>query len=358
MMLQKPEIPIIEEMIRLIFHNFKIKKSRHKLPKKTIQKILFKLNKSLPENDSVKNSIPFYWFLEGPYSEVIDQTISMMKNKQILLNTDDRYELYKYNPNLQDRRFIDHLECDFEKIRKTISDIVNNTSKFSNLLLVKEVYAESPILFYPSYKTDFLSHFESYCDHHINNTTSCNIFTEPILLSELKRSILTIPPNPIFTDFKILFLKFCQTVEKTFEVKNKKEPKYTIVLKSLKILSKDIWNTFAYGARILEHDEYYLDKIPDWKSMFSDKIKILDASIITMMQIIETNLGIKQNVYGLDDKCSEDQEFRMHLARSIGLDNLPEYDPNSFNRLTGIIASRIKCDEFDPVEIIRDIRRD
>ena len=345
-------------MIRIIFHNFKTKKSQHKLPKKTLQKILFKLNKSLPENDSVKNAIPFYWFLEGPYSEVIDQTICMMKDKQILLNADDRYELYKYNSDLQDRRFINHQEYDFEKIRKAIYDIVNNTSKFSNLLLVKEGYAESPILFYPSYKTDFLSHFESYCDHYIRNTTSYSIFTEPVLLSELKQSIFAIPPNPIFTDFKILFLKFVQTVEKTFEFKNKKDPRYTIVLESLKSLSREIWNTFAYGARILEHDEYYLDKIPDWENMFSDKIRILDSAITTVIQITETNLGIKLNVGGLDDKCPEDQEFRMHLARSIGLDNLPEYDPDSFDRLTGIISNRIKCDEFDPVEIIRDIRRD
>lgn len=358
MTLQEPEIPIVEEMIRIIFHNFRTKKSQHKLPKKTIQKILFKVGKSLPENHSVKNSIPFYWFLEGPYSKVIDQTIGRMKDRQILLNVDETYEMYRYNHDLQDRRLVDHQESNFEEIRKAISDIVNSTPKFSNLQLVNEVYAESPLLFYPTYKTDFLSHFESYCDHHIRDTVSGSIFTKSVLLTELNQSILTIPTDSIFADFKILFLKFVQIVEKTLEFKDKKDPRYVVVLESLKDLSREVWNTFAYGARILEHDEYYLDKVQHWERMFSDKIKILDASITTMIQTTKAELDIRLDADGPNNKCSENEEFRKRLARSIGMNGLPEYDPDSFDKLTGLISHIFKDEEFDTVEIIRNIRRD
>ena len=358
MTLQKPEIPIVEEMIRIIFHNFSTKKSQLKLTKKTIQKILFKASKSLPENNSVKKFIPFYWFLEGPYSEVIDETIGRMKAKHVLLNADETYELYKYDPDLQGRRLIDHQEFAFEEVRKSISSVVDSTFRFSNLQLVKEVYAESPILFYPSYKVGFLPHFESYCDHHIRDDASQNIFTESVLLSELKQSILTIPPNPTLADFKTLFLKFCQTVEKAFEFKTKKDSRYVTVLKSLKGLSEEMWNTFAYGARILEHDAYYQYKVPHWEKMFSDKTKILGASVITMMQVADTELDIQLNSGNLDDKSPEDQEFRTYLARSIGINDLPEYDPRSFDRLTGMISHVFKNKEFDAVEIIRGMRSD
>lgn len=357
-MSQEPNIQVVKEMIKIIFKNFETKKSQHKLTKKTIQKILFQVSKSLPENHPIRNSIPFYWFLEGPYSEIIAQTIDSMNGEQILSKDDSQYELYTCNSDFKHKRLINHQEYGFEKIRKIISDEVDNTHGFSNQPLVKTVYEKSPILFYPLYKFDFLTNFDSYCNHHIDNSPVIDTFPESNLLSKLEQSALAIPPNPIFADFKILFFQFSKIVEKTLEFKEKKDPIYGRALENLRELPRVTWMAFAYGARILEHDAYYQNKVSGWKAMFSDKIKILNDSITSITQIMENTLNIQLNTDESDGKSPENQEFRMHLARSIGMDKPPEYDPDSFDRLAGIISDKIGNTEFDAVEVIRDIRRD
>jgi hypothetical protein len=55
-------------------------------------------------------------------------------------------------------------------------------------------------------------------------------------------------------------------------------------------------------------------------------------------------------------KASEDKEFRLQLAKSIGLTTLPEYDSEAFTRLSGIIVSKIKDKKFNSVEVIKEIR--
>ncbi|MCY4490295.1 MAG: hypothetical protein OXC46_02395, partial [Thaumarchaeota archaeon] len=299
--LQEYDISVIKEMIRLIFDNFRTKKSQHKIPKKTIHKILFNVGKSLPEDNPVKSTIPFYWYLDGPFSETIDHTIRQMKKEKIILLNDGKYELYTYNTNLQHKRFFDHQENNFDKIRNVISSNVSGIGGFSNLYLVRDVYDDSPILFYPNYKAQFLTHFESYCKYRTTNNLD-NHITEESLILELGRSVLSIPLTPTFSDFKILFLKFEDVIKKTFEYKNKKNSKYAIALKNLNGYSKEIWVTFAHGARILKHDSYYQDQIAKWEYEFLRKTETLNESMFTTIEIVEKNLEIQINSDYTQDK--------------------------------------------------------
>lgn len=51
-----------------------------------------------------------------------------------------------------------------------------------------------------------------------------------------------------------------------------------------------------------------------------------------------------------------DEYFRQKLAKSIGLDVVPKLDPKAFERLTGIISSKIKTEDFDSVELVKAVR--
>lgn len=51
-----------------------------------------------------------------------------------------------------------------------------------------------------------------------------------------------------------------------------------------------------------------------------------------------------------------DDYFRQKLAKSIGLDTVPKLDPKAFERLTGIISSKIKTKDFDSVELVKAVR--
>ena len=223
--------------------------------------------------------------------------------------------------------------------------------------LVCGIYDGVPILFYPTYKDMFLIHFEAYCKHHSTNIAN-NPINKDTLILELEHAGLSIPLIPIFSDFKMSFLKFEHILKKTLQYKNKKNPKYTIVLKNLKKLAENIWITFAYGVRIMKHVPFYQGCVPDWEHEFSLKIKTLNESMLTAIGIVEKNLEIQINSDYTQDKSPEDMIFRAKLAKSIGMDDLPEYDPHAFDRITGIAATQINDTEFDSVEAVRDIRND
>jgi hypothetical protein len=354
--LNDAELLIIKELIRKIFENFNDTKNNVKLPKKTIQKILFRLNKKLPSDSHIKNAIPFYWFLAGPYSEKIDMGVSIMKSEQLLLDDDSIYELYKFNPDSLHHRFLDHNNTDLQKAREIISNEIKQIRGFSNLQLIKEVYEDAPLLFYPSYKSRFLVHFESFCNYHLEQNEDLQIlFSVDDILESLEKTKLSLPTDPIFEKFNEIYKEFVIMITKVLDYDKKNDSEFLTVLQPLANLANMIWNVFAHGARILEHDDFYQSKIQLWNKMFNDQTTQLEENMSKISALVTNVLHItlheKHQVRSVEDK-----EFRQKLARSLGMDKIPDYDPKSFDRLTGIIAAKIKTKNFDSVELVREAR--
>lgn len=51
-----------------------------------------------------------------------------------------------------------------------------------------------------------------------------------------------------------------------------------------------------------------------------------------------------------------DDEFRKKLAESIGLKEVPSLDPESFERIKGILDKKIETEDFDSVELVKEVR--
>ena len=51
-----------------------------------------------------------------------------------------------------------------------------------------------------------------------------------------------------------------------------------------------------------------------------------------------------------------DGDVRLTLAKSVGLNAIPEHDPNSLEKLSGVISSNIKTEDFDSTELVKAVR--
>lgn len=51
-----------------------------------------------------------------------------------------------------------------------------------------------------------------------------------------------------------------------------------------------------------------------------------------------------------------DYYFREKLSKSIGLENVPDLDPKSFDRIQGILSEEIGTEHFDSEELVREVR--
>ena len=66
-------------------------------------------------------------------------------------------------------------------------------------------------------------------------------------------------------------------------------------------------------------------------------------------EMIQVSPPADQHVFG-------DMEFRKQLAKSIGLDEVPDLDPRSFDRIRGLWSKQMGTEGFDAVEAVREVR--
>lgn len=84
--------------------------------------------------------------------------------------------------------------------------------------------------------------------------------------------------NSLYSNFKRTYFDF-ETAFYRIIKWNKKEsdPEFQELMKQSLELSYQIWDTFAYGARIIKHDSIYESKVDEWKTMFNDKVGDLSS---------------------------------------------------------------------------------
>lgn len=75
------------------------------------------------------------------------------------------------------------------------------------------------------------------------------------------------------------------------------------------------------------------------------------------MDQIQTEFsGMAHTPTPADQHVLRDMDFRKELAKSIGLESVPDLDPRSFDRIKGLWSKRIGAEPFDAVEAVRDVR--
>ena len=101
------------------------------------------------------------------------------------------------------------------------------------------------------------------------------------MVNILNVATASLPFYSLFAEFKQAYFDFevaCTRIIKWRENENEKQ--YGELITNVCNLSYDIWNTFAYGARIMKHDKIYKSMIPEWKYKFDEQVIILSSIAI------------------------------------------------------------------------------
>ena len=86
---------IVQEMIRTAVQALPGKRRNKQVTKKQILKVLFRAKEMLPDENPVKDCLAFYWYLEGPFSEIIHSNIESLAARGVLRRgKTDRAETY------------------------------------------------------------------------------------------------------------------------------------------------------------------------------------------------------------------------------------------------------------------------
>ncbi len=228
-------------------------------------KLLFKLKTELSEDHPLKESLPYYWYFHGPYSEIVSAQINKLKSDYIRSNDRNLFYLSKSLKNENIFKIIDDEVIDI--IEKLLEPRV-----FYNIDRI--VYEKNaPYEFMPLYKLKFIKELDKYVKSVEKEDKSLELFNDlQDIYYELK---VTLPLEQIFKDFNDLFLIFTTDLNRIFEY-NSDNLHY---LKRTLNTTQRVWKTFAYGIRINHHDKYYDNRIESWKKIFFSDLNKLKTIV-------------------------------------------------------------------------------
>lgn len=263
----------------LIAHLFKVKYNT-RLTKTHIHKILFKLKLELPENNPLRDHLPFYWYNHGPFSGEVAAGITSLTRSGVLAGdvSEDYtlFELKKEPPPAE----VEGLE----EATETLERIVRNVNFFHFKPFIDEIYREhAPYTFMPLFKLDFLSALQDYFERISSGQqtfdTYTGIHTEVDRLEDLLYECeAETPSDELFTPFNKSFSTLVTAASRVFD-HIRENSEHTFLVETLGHTANTAWETFAKGIRILHHDNYYDNEVEHWKREYRESLSFLSTHV-------------------------------------------------------------------------------
>jgi len=271
----------INELIRLSL-NYRNKAGLgSKLTETAIQKILYELKRNLPETNPIRDDLAYYWFKAGVYSEYVTHGLEKMTDSGILKKEQNQnYVLFELNQDVANKRIVEH-DQHLEEARALLQKIVSNLQPYSIYNEIRSQYEDdAPSLFYPRFKLGFLPNVEGYYRSITSEENGKNRFQRDCMSKLLNVSTSSLPINSLFSNFKKTYFDFETSFYRIMRFgKKESDVEYQNMVKQAVELAEEIWNTFAYGARIIKHDPIYEIRVEEWKDRFEEETKKLTSKI-------------------------------------------------------------------------------
>ncbi len=269
-MLQVGTDRVLQGLITQIFQSAR----DNKLPKYAIHKVLFRLKMELPDENSIKNHLPFYWYNYGPFSDVIESNISGLKSFGIL----KEYTLSEEKSLLGLEKAINPPETDdFKEANEILSSIAGRVDFYHFSSFVDEIYRKyAPCSFMPLLKLDFLGTMEDYVERVSSGQQTLLTFIDEYPdLDNLEKILYdceaNLPSISFFQSFNNSFSSFITGVGRVFDYIREDGEEATSSGEEVLHTAEVAWFTFAKGIRILDvgHDKYYNNKLGAWRNQYS-----------------------------------------------------------------------------------------
>ncbi len=259
----------------LIGHIFSEKKNL-KIPKYSIHKVLFKLKVDLPEENFIKNCLPFYWFNYGPFSEVIESKIDELKKDGVLRE----YSISEGRTllGLEKEETITNTK-DLEEAKELLSSIISYVDFYQISSFVDEIYRKyAPCTFMPLFKLDFLGLLENYVEREVfghQNFDKYKVFPDVDKMKNLLYDCeAELPFESFFEPFNDYFLSFVTSANRAFDYIKDSDDNYQYLGEQVLHAGKVAWFTFTKGIRIpnIGHDQYYNSKLTSWNILYNKSL--------------------------------------------------------------------------------------
>jgi len=257
------DLKLTDELILSLFKEMDYQSDSYQytptVPRTFIHKLLFKLQTNFADDKDLMNSIPYYWYNHGPYSEIVQEELDNLVRLGILelveSSVNSYYVLKKENFKLE-------LIKDYEN---DISSLLKKYSVFDLNKLVNDVYYNyAPYEFVPLYKREVLEPLKT----DMKNVTNDDEFHEKINLDGLVELLYDceseLPFDKIFSQYSEFFSNFTSILDNLYD-----EIDLNTFNQTFSVIDK-AWYTFAKALRVVKHDNFILYKRKEmqWRDQY------------------------------------------------------------------------------------------
>lgn len=226
------------EMIRLLLSYV----DGRALTMTVVQKLLYELKRRLPENNSVREHLPYYWFKAGAFSEYVSEGIAELERRQVVsVENHGRYKLIRLCGG---NRMVDHDDM-VQEARLVLQEVVKEARPRSADGEMRSQYKEdAPTQFYPKFKLGFMQELESHCKN-VDRGDACWDQAND-LVKMLADATASLPARSLFSRFKRAYFDFEDACCNVFEQAGRSDKKkYAAMIARASEASLWVWETFA-----------------------------------------------------------------------------------------------------------------
>lgn len=267
--------PSVQEAIRVAIQ--RLSKDDKGATKKHILKVLFLAKESLPDDNHVKGDLAYYWYREGPYSQVVYVSLDqMVRDGLVMPHATAGSKTYHLVPGRARQPIV--TDADLDVARREIGLVASENPNASDA--IRSTYEKAPFKWYTTYNREFKPKFKRYCRDALAGRDG--IYTDSAMLEQLDDAVLDYPTDPEFMEHRMNFMDFAKIVNAFLRRNPDHAAKDTLVW--LSALCSDIWETFAYRVRMHHHDAPYDGHAKVWAEAYDKALGELDRETAKRMK--------------------------------------------------------------------------
>lgn len=238
---------------------FKLKEKDMTIAEVRMQKFIYKIKKELGEEHELFDSLPYYWYYHGPFSELVKSSFKHLTSLYCTsLNNTSFILKESYS------EFENSILSNFPEINKIANKVLKDRDFFYENF-IKSIYKEyAPYeVMYPFRYGIFKTADKQENPQNINIDKYVDLFYDCESL---------LPEENIFMDFSDIFSQFTTNLDLINDSGN-----FNDFWIHLREPIKYLWKTFASGVRVKHKDKYYNAREKKWNQEFNSHIKMLNS---------------------------------------------------------------------------------
>ena len=271
-----------EALLELLVHAFETAEDADGMVYLDIQKLFYHLRERLEDDNSVRELLPYYWYIDGTVSDTVKEAVDLGLESGVLESSPttrtgsgewyERTDEHVPSSNAES----DDLETARRELERVLAEDYELFTGHEDK--VEDVYEDAPYEFQRYFKLNILFSIDGFAAGRPLHLGTDN------LASEIGTAEAYLPLEPAFEEFNRLFSRYVNTAKRYLDHVDEDSRE---LADRFKHLSESVWRLYCEQLRLLEHDPYYDSEIDAWEREYERTRQLTANDLVEFRRLLD-----------------------------------------------------------------------